>query len=220
MASISAVSRKPPHSSGIDSSCTGPPPGWYVCDEPGRPGRWDEAGEPVQHPVGDGEHLVALGLGLAHSSVSSRSRSGSSAARSTASEKSSARLKSSQRSSSKPRLPIGQLLLVEDTGADVVWSWPSIRRGRSNVSRASRSTGCDGPRRHPDRRARAAGCVPSTGCWVDPVDHVGCREPDRRQNGRHEVDHVRELGADTVPGSATRPGQCTMSGVRVPPSQV
>ena len=55
----------------------------------------------------------------------------------------------------------------------------------------------------------------------DPVDCGRRLEAGRVEDGRHEVDHVGELRADLAPRVVGMPaGQWTISGVRVPPSQV
>ena len=85
-----------------------------------RPGRRDEAAEAVDQAVGNGQHVVAFAPRHPTARVSCCTRSGSSSARSVASEKSTGEVEQLPAVVVEVAAADGQLLLVEDAGADVV----------------------------------------------------------------------------------------------------
>ena len=62
--------------------------------------------------------------------------------------------------------------------------------------------------------------APSNGCCVTPSTASGRVDAGGVEDGRHEVDRVHELVAHLAPRVDAARGQCTISGVRVPPSHV
>ena len=203
--STSAVMSKPPHSSGTRLVGDGATAGAERTRRPGGPGRGDEAAEAVDQAVGDGQDVVALGLGVPQLVACAAARSGSSSARSVASEKSVVRSKSSQRSSSKSAAADGELLLVEDAGADVVGRrLPPlvVDRPRAHHLEVLRRGAAPG---RPGSSSAARRLTPSTGCWATPSTWSGTSRPAAAMIvGMRSMAWANWLR--TVPGSAIAPG--------------
>ncbi len=216
---MSAVRRKPPQSSGTDSSLTGAAAGTEGPRGARRPGRRDEARESVHQAVGDREHLVARRLGIPQRGETGASRSGSSAARSTRLGEVGREVEQLPAVLVEVPAADGQLLFVEDTRADVVGRrLPPLvvdraRADHLEVLRRVLTRPRPGPRARRGGWPRRAVAGPPRRPW-----------PARSMPAAAMIVGMRSMTwanwRRTVPGWATWPGQCTMSGVRVPPSQV
>ena len=217
--STSATMRKPPNRRATESSGTGPPSGRYTARVGTALGHGIDRGDATDELVDEREHLVALGLRPTTAPAGRRARRDARRRRRGVSAKSSGRRNSAHSSSANVATALDQTLLVDHALRHVVGGrLPAVGDDRTRPEHLEVLH-----RRAATARDASVNVAridaPSTGCCATPSTAVG-----RIDAGASSTVGMRSTACTnwsrTAPPPAMPRGQCTISGVRVPPSHV